>query len=531
MLGSYTDEDPPLEASPTPSGDLGGSLLEPRAEPSPHDDSGLHALVLVAALAVLVGLPTVVYFLLGIPEFALPSEWSDAQTRINDGTLPSGTVVDIVAVVAAVIWLAALALLATSLVKWLRRRSLHKAYASIEAHSAPPTDEEPWYRQGEPLFDQPFTDEPTKVIPGTDEPTDGANSLDDEPPPSASVFTDEPPLETGTASFDPAHGAPAPPMAYDDHVSHGEIVARPGVSASSEPPMIIPVRAYYMTRADDTLRSISAQFLNTPSRWAELRSLNAAYPGIAAAGPDTLLPLGSALALPGDPLPWGKPDPVYLWTLAEKFLFTAWGREPAPEEVVPFWRGLTSGSRPGAQPDLTSLAGMGAPPGIPAFGAATGPQPAVAHQPPAAPPEPAPDAPAAYQPPAYPQPPVDEPAPDAPEPAYEAADYEPLPSPEPAAPAYEPPTFEPSAATPEPAAYEAPPTFETPAAHEAPPTFETPAAHEAPPTFETPAAHEAPPTFAPRPPTRRPRHSKPRPPTNPRPYRPHRYHPATNRPR
>ena len=33
---------------------------------------------------------------------------------------------------------------------------------------------------------------------------------------------------------------------------------------------------------------------------------------------------------PGDPLPWGKPDPVYLWTLAEKFLYTAWGSRTLP---------------------------------------------------------------------------------------------------------------------------------------------------------------------------------------------------------
>ena len=117
------------------------------------------------------------------------------------------------------------------------------------------------------------------------------------------------------------------------------------VPPALDPPMIIPIRAYYMTRADDTLRSISAQFLNTPSRWQELRSLNAGYPGIADAGADSVLPVGSSIALPGDPLPWGKPDPVYLWTLAEKFLYAAWGREPSPDEVVPFWRGLTSGAQ------------------------------------------------------------------------------------------------------------------------------------------------------------------------------------------
>ena len=133
--------------------------------------------------------------------------------------------------------------------------------------------------------------------------------------------------------------------------------------------MIIPIRAYYMSRADDTLRSVAAQFLNTPSRWQEIRSLNAAYPGIANAGPDTLLPVGSSLALPGDPLPWGKPDPVYLWTLAEKFLYTAWGREPTPDEVVPFWRGLTSGAEhldmgPSAPPAIGTPAEAPIPPSM-----------------------------------------------------------------------------------------------------------------------------------------------------------------------
>jgi hypothetical protein len=126
-----------------------------------------------------------------------------------------------------------------------------------------------------------------------------------------------------------------------------------GEVAQHEPPMVVPVRGYYIARTEDTLRSVAAQFLNAPERWPELRALNAAYPGIADLDPDDLVPEGAALALPGDPLPWGRPDPVYLWTLAETFLFTAWGREPAPEEVVPFWRGLTQGALPeGEQPTL-----------------------------------------------------------------------------------------------------------------------------------------------------------------------------------
>ena len=187
--------------------------------------------------------------------------------------------------------------------------------------------------------DEPVALEPDQDVDGEPEAPDGepvaeaAEILDPEP----SVVT-EPPEPDGP----PEPGAETEPGGVE------RVPQRPFIHDSAPPaverPMIIPIRAYYMTRADDTLRSVSAQFLNTPSRWQELRSLNAAYPGIADAGPDTLLPAGSALALPGDPLPWGSPDPVYLWTLAEKFLYTAWGREPSPEEVAPFWRGLTSGA-------------------------------------------------------------------------------------------------------------------------------------------------------------------------------------------
>lgn len=172
---------------------------------------------------------------------------------------------------------------------------------------------------------------------------------------------------------DDAADAAAEDAAPDD-VSEGEI-ALPAEAPSSEvapaqhePPMVVPVRGYYIARTEDTLRSVAAQFLNAPERWSELRALNAAYPGIADLDPDELVPEGAALALPGDPLPWGRPDPVYLWTLAETFLYTAWGREPSPEEVVPFWRGLTQGALPEGEqsplgielPDIAQIAARSA---------------------------------------------------------------------------------------------------------------------------------------------------------------------------
>ena len=152
------------------------------------------------------------------------------------------------------------------------------------------------------------------------------------------------------------------------------------------PPMVVPVRGYYIARTEDTLRSVAAQFLNAPERWSELRALNAAYPGIAGLDPDELVPEGAALALPGDPLPWGRPDPVYLWTLAETFLYTAWGREPTPEEVVPFWRGLTQGALPEGEqsppgiefPDVAEIAARSGDADDAASPVAPAPAPAVA---------------------------------------------------------------------------------------------------------------------------------------------------------
>ena len=248
--------------------------------------------------------------------------------------------------------------------------------------------------------------------------------------------------------------------------------------------MIVPVRAYYFTRTDDTLRSIAAQFLQTPTRWKELRALNTASPGVADMEPDTLLPVGTALALPGDPLPWGKPDPVYLWTLAEKFLFTAWGREPTPEEVVPFWRGLTGGT--GLEPAAGPRGDLGRPPE--ALDSMAGPGTATA------PPAPAPAAPpAATAPPGFD-------APLAPHqegfPQYHPPTPPPPVTPPPVAPpSFEPPPYQPPGVpTPDlpPPAYQPPPGMDQPL-----PPFEPPA--QAPAAFQPPPAFEPPPAFDPGP--------------------------------
>ena len=237
-----------------------------------------------------------------------------------------------------------------------------------------------------------------------DEPASEA-SADDEPAaddaladPSAEPATEEPspwmppmaatPRAEPGISFDNGDGQPPEPLIdfdADDVVAAAEpeqidpadddAMELPAEAPSSEvapaqhePPMVVPVRGYYIARTEDTLRSVAAQFLNAPERWSELRALNAAYPGIADLDPDELVPEGAALALPGDPLPWGRPDPVYLWTLAETFLYTAWGREPSPEEVVPFWRGLTQGALPEGEqsplgielPDVAQIAARSA---------------------------------------------------------------------------------------------------------------------------------------------------------------------------
>ena len=503
------------------------------------------------AILVVVGGPAAVVFLLGTPELALPSEWADARARIDDGSYPAGYIVDIVSGVLALAWAAGLWFLLTGVLKKddsTHDESIHDE-TDIPITGAGSEPDEPWYRQGPPIFDEPFSDEyPRVVVPPDDMiPDDG---------PQDSVW--QPATMTADAG-DPL-GMLSPHATDEDIFSDAEIIGDVRGSDPDEPPMIVPVRAYYFTRAEDTLRSISAQFLNTPTRWQQLRALNAASPGVAAVGPDTLLPVGTALALPGDPLPWGKPDPVYLWTLAEKFLFTAWGREPTPEEVVPFWRGLTSGTQLEAgapfRPDYLPA---------PAPAPAEPPAPEVAREPaptPTEPPAPSdflsppppvpgmapPPAPAAFQPPftppAYesPVPPTHEPPPPAYEPpAYEPPAYEPPappayespvpPSREPPPPAYEPP-LEPAAFQPpftppayespvppthQPAAFQppAPPAYESPVppTHQpaafqppAPPAYESPVAptHEpaafqppAPPAYESPVAptHQPPPAY------------------------------------
>ena len=240
------------------------------------------------------------------------------------------------------------------------------------------TSTEPWYRQSGPIFEESFAD-----APGVQGPTPDVAAPTEQP----EIAPPAPPVPSSVGGGDPAFRATRPsvempssvpmirriePVEHDVEqtessadLESGDAEIEPSppeTAAESEPPTILPVRGYYLTRTHDTLRSVAAQFLNAPERWTELRALNAAYPGVAGADPDTLLPEGTALALPGDPLPWGRPDPVYLWTLAETFLYTAWGREPTPEEVVPFWRGLTHGALPsGEAPEPpAALPGVGA---------------------------------------------------------------------------------------------------------------------------------------------------------------------------
>ena len=464
---------------------------------------------------VAVGVPASAFLLLGTPELALPSAWSEARANISDGTYPTGAVVDVVSVVFLLAWLGSLWLLVSN----LRKRG--SATRDEEAGLVDRGDIEPPALDGQSgdehlgiaamsadiTNDELF--EPTRA-PGTviDDDDGHLEGLAPDAMPGNTAFEGETPGHT--VSEDAALEDAAPEHAVsegavpENTVSDAEIVGHPPGPSPHEPPMIVPVRAYYFARAEDTLRSISAQFLQTPRRWEELRALNVASPGVAAAGPDTVLPLGAALALPGDPpLPWGKPDPVYLWTLAEKFLFTAWGREPTPEEVVPFWRGLTSGSQLGTgesfQPEHLT---------VPEFTskAVTPPPPDADQIPPgefhAAPPTKSPAPPYEPAPPPPPEhlPPL--PAYEPPPPAYEPqpAAYEPQPEYEPPPAAYEPPPprYEPPPPPyePPPAAYEPQPEHQPPPPEHQPPppAYEPQPAPVTPPAYQSPipATHEPP---------------------------------------
>ena len=492
------------------------------------------ALWYALAILVVVGGPAAVVFLLGTPELALPSDWADARARIEDGTLPTGAVVDIVSGVLVLAWGAGLWFLLVGVLKQddstqdesaQDESTRDESDIPVTADGSEP--DEPWYRQGPPIFDEPFSDEYPRVVVPPDEmtPDDG---------PQDSLWQPS----TMTADAGDPLGMLSPDATAEDMFSDAEIIGDADGSDPDEPPMIVPVRAYYFTRAEDTLRSISAQFLHTPRRWQQLRSLNAASPGVAAVGPDTLLPTGTALALPGDPLPWGNPDPVYLWTLAEKFLFTAWGREPTPEEVVPFWRGLTSGTQLEAgAPPAPEIAREPTPTEPPAPEIAREPAPTPT-EPPApsgfwSPPPPVPGmepspAPADFQPPppatppAYQSavPPTHEPPPPAYEPA--AADLQPPAAYEPPVPPTHEPPPAPTAFQPPPPA--TPPAYESPVppTHEPPPPAYEPAVpptHEPPPpAYESPVppSHEpapAPTAFQPPPPATPPAYESPVPPS------------------
>ncbi len=385
---------------------------------------------------------------------ALPSDWSEARSNIDEGTYPSGAVINIVSLVLLLGWIGSVGLLVSNL---LRRGTTPDA-------------------------------EEAAMVGSDNTGFDGSIGFD------------------GGVEFDEVYEETEP----HDTVSDAEIVDRSPGGSPVEPPMIVPVRAYYFARAEDTLRSISAQFLQTPRRWEELRALNVAGPGVADAGPDTVLPTGTALALPGDPLPWGKPDPVYLWTLAEKFLFTAWGREPTPEEVVPFWRGLTSGSQLDAG-DLAWPEHLAAPESV--KGAVTSPEPEAEpqHEPATAPeaepqhePATAPEAEPQHEPATAPEAePQHEPAtaPEA-EPAIAFGpppDEVPSPSPSPAEgePALAPTDDQPATPITPPAAEDPSPP---PLAHEPPPAYEPPSPppDSPPPIYEPPpAAHEPLPIYEP----------------------------------
>ena len=69
------------------------------------------ALPYALVIVVVVGVPAAVFLLLGTPELARPSQWSDARTRIDDGTFPAGYVVDVVSGVLLLAWIASIWLL------------------------------------------------------------------------------------------------------------------------------------------------------------------------------------------------------------------------------------------------------------------------------------------------------------------------------------------------------------------------------------------------------------------------------------
>ena len=119
----------------------------------------------VLAALVVVGLPVVVFVVLGTPRLELPAQWPDAKALVDDGPLPGGLTLNLIFLVLVLAWVGALALFAASVAD---RVQGHESRPS-EPRTQPPPDEEdprqgrkprkrkkqaeddseePWYRQG-----------------------------------------------------------------------------------------------------------------------------------------------------------------------------------------------------------------------------------------------------------------------------------------------------------------------------------------------------------------------------------------------
>ena len=147
--------------------------------------------------------PAALLVALGTPE--LPSQWSTAVERIDDGTYPSATIIDIVAILLAVVWAGALWLIASSITK---RRDANIDPDDVDAISVEQVEqpsEQAWFGDAEPLFDAPFTDsQPRVTVPSDDEAGDDADQRSIWGPaayPEVPTYA-EPPTE----SADPAPG-------------------------------------------------------------------------------------------------------------------------------------------------------------------------------------------------------------------------------------------------------------------------------------------------------------------------------------
>lgn len=343
-------------------------------------------LALVAVVATLAGPPVALVAFVGNPMPAAIPSWQEIGDGITRGGISDRTVIDVLAVLAWVIWAQLAAALVAETVAVARGRKASRLRGLLPGM--------------QPLAARWLAAVALVLTPLV------------APPPAAATR----PAPLAVPAPDNARVADAEPAPPAPLVGDGSAADTSGRSAR-------PQLVEYVVRRHDSYWAIAERFIGDPLRWREIRDLNI---GRLQPGGETIQP-GSDLIRPG----WRLLVPAAeagaatastasapgqrtvgpgddFWEIAEEAVTAHLGRTASDAEVRPYWQALIEANRDIlTDPANPSLIFAGQVLEVPAFSPPAGPQPAP---PPAA----------AANPPAAPAPPDlpgdgSEPAPGAPE--------------------------------------------------------------------------------------------------------------------